>query len=386
MEEVLTILSSRMHWQYVGNALYDDAWTALIYSLGLDNMDTIKSCCDDNQDLRLIRRYVDRIKEPRKEGIYKVNQFIEYKRNHSISLLLKWYNNLKSGKRVYARKDLKERFFTQTRAEQLKILKAFLSSDCKTDREWAALWADRDWSRSLEEHLAKALQLMPTNNVAKAVCRNMPLEFVKENAGILNTLSTVDLCLRLGTEKKIDIKKYNLNIFQYLYCTAKLGYEVGYSSKHLEKKFFSYLKSICKGYEFEVIGYPQHLRSIPFLRKAIWGLGVHGEAAILINIIDWLRCIYVDGNDLNKITEFDRTVLWIQEESDIRSDKQVFKSKYIPSHSYDVFDPYLEEAREKERAINNNSNITDLESLIKSAGISQNDIDDNLDSFINEFL
>ena len=51
-----------------------------------------------------------------------------------------------------------------------------------------------------------------------------------------------------------------------------------------------------------------------------------------------------------------------------------------------MFDPYLEEAREKGRAINNNSNITDLESLIKSGGISQNDIDDNLGSFINEFL
>lgn len=377
--DFLDALATRKTYDHIGLRLFDEAVTAVIYSLGKENIDELFYYCKERLTHYPLLRYIDNIRKPKEKGIYKVNQFIKYKRNESISQLLKWFCEPKSGKRVYSRRELKERFITQTRKDQIKILKTFLLSSSERDREWAAQWANRDWSNSMTNPLLKAMEKNPSRNVCIAIIRNLPLEFVKKNAELFAEVAPADLCIRLGVSEKIDITKYNLNILEYLYCTSEIGYRIPESEAEIEQLLFAFLHKICAEYDYTKCLHPISIMTIPMIGKAIWGLGVHGMTEVLIHIIDFICYVYSDNRHLDWCEEFDRAVRWIQEKWEM-DDKENFinmiSTANIEYHN----------SREDERNSLPDESIPEFKSTIKYAGIDEKGIDRNLHDFINEFL
>lgn len=374
--DILDALAERMSYDYVGIRLYDESATAVLYALGEKNRAELIKYCNERLDYYPLYRYFDKLSNSTRSGVYKVNQFIKYKRNEPISLLLKWFCDSKSRKVGYSRGELKVRFITQTRKDQIKILKTFLLSSNEKDREWAAQWANRDWSKSFVDPLMKALDMKPSRNVSIAVIKNLPLEYVRENSSILAEIAPVDLCIRLGQSGEIELAKYKLNILEYLYCTAMIKRKIPESQLQIEQRLFAFLHQITSNYEFEKCLHPISIQTIPMIGKAIWGLGVHGMTDVLLRIIDLMRYAYSGNRYPSWYDEFDKVTRWIQEEWEM-DDKE---------HLIDMIQIISSDSK-----VAHEENEPDLlppkiEAYYRSNVEDESDLDDNIRGFIDELF
>ena len=198
MTEVLDRLVEKINRPLYCEKEYKGIVASIIVSLGKDKLGEIENLCKNHSRYNILLSSIKEAKTPKGRRIFKVNPFVEYKRNESILQLLKWFEDPHSGKRVYARTELKRRFITQSHKDQVRIIKSLLVSSSATDREWAALWADRDWTASYAENLKRALDMKPTHSVSITAANHLPIDFLKDKHDVLSSQASMQLCIRLG--------------------------------------------------------------------------------------------------------------------------------------------------------------------------------------------
>lgn len=322
MTEILDRLVEKINRPLYCEKEYKGIVASVIVSLGKDKLDDIESLCKKYSKYDLLFSCIKEAKTPKERRIYKVNQFVEYKRNESISQLLKWFEDPHSGKRVYARTELKRRFITQSHKDQIKIIKSLLVSTNAADREWAALWADRDWTESYADNLKRALDMKPTRRISTTAINHLPVDFLKEKYDVLRSQASMHLCIRLGQDDPShDISTYDLDTFEWLYATAVTGRKIEESDIEVEQKVFTYIYEFIKNDGHNRCIYPISFFSIPLLSKVFWALGQHRMTETLFSIMDCINYVFPDEEYRGWTEQFNRTLAWINREWKIEEDK-----------------------------------------------------------------
>ena len=319
---------------YCENDYKGIVWSVIV-SFGKDKLGEIENLCRNHDRYNILFSCIKDAKTPKKRRIYKVNQFIEYKRNESIQQLLKWFENPHSGKKVYARTELKKRFITQSHKDQVRIIKSLLVSTSVADREWAALWADRDWTVSYAENLKRALDIKPTRSVSITVINHLPIDFLKEKYDILRSQASMQLCIRLGqNDPSCDISTYDLDTSEWLYVTAVIGKKLEEYDIEVEQKVFTYIYEFIKNDGHNRCLYPIGFFSIPLLSKVFWALGQHGMTETLFSIMDCINYVFPDEEYRRWTEQFNRTLAWINrdwqiEEEGVAVDESVARTEEV---------------------------------------------------------
>lgn len=324
MTEILDRLVEKINRPLYCEKVYKGIVASIIVSLGKDKFGEIENLCKTHSRYNILLSCIKEAKTPKGRRIFKVNQFIEYKRNESISQLLKWFEDPKSGKRVYARTELKRRFITQSHKDQVRIIKSLLVSSSAADREWAALWADRDWTASYAENLKRALDMKPTHSVSITAANHLPIDFLKDKHDVLSSQASMQLCIRLGqSDPSHDISTYNLDTFEWLYVTAMIGRKIEEYDVEVEQKVFTYIYEFIKNNGYNRCLYPISFFSIPLLSKVFWALGHHGMTETLFSIMDCINYVFPDEEYRGWSEQFNRTLDWIKREWKIEEDKDI---------------------------------------------------------------
>ena len=322
MTEVLDRLVENINRPLYCEKVYKGIVASIIVSLGKDKFGEIENLCKTHSRYNILLSCIKEAKTPKGRRIFKVNQFIEYKRNESISQLLKWFEDPQSGKRVYARTELKRRFITQSHKDQVRIIKSLLVSSGAADREWAALWADRDWTASYAENLKRALDMKPTRRISTTAINHLSIDFLKEKYDVLRSQASMRLCIRLGQDDSShDISTYDLDTFEWLYATAVTGRKIEDSDIEVEQKVFTYIYEFIKNDGHNRCIYPISFFSIPLLSKVFWALGQHRMTETLFSIMDCINYVFPDEEYRGWTEQFNRTLAWINREWKIEEDK-----------------------------------------------------------------
>ena len=322
MTEVLDRLVEKINRPLYCEKVYKGIVASIIVSLGKDKFEEIENLCKTHSRYNILLSCIKEAKTPKGRRIFKVNQFIEYKRNESISQLLKWFEDPQSGKRVYARTELKRRFITQSHKDQVRIIKSLLVSSSAADREWAALWADRDWTASYAENLKRALDMKPTHSVSITAANHLPIDFLKDKHDVLSSQASMQLCIRLGqSDPSHDISTYALDTFEWLYVTAMIGRKIEEYDVEVEQKVFTYIYEFIKNNGHNRCLYPISFFSIPLLSKVFWALGQHRMTETLFSIMDCINYVFPDEEYRGWTEQFNRTLAWINREWKIEEDK-----------------------------------------------------------------
>ena len=322
MTEILDRLVEKINRPLYCEKVYKGIVASIIVSLGKDKFGEIENLCKTHSRYNILLSCIKEAKTPKGRRIFKVNQFIEYKRNESISQLLKWFEDPQSGKRVYARTELKRRFITQSHKDQVRIIKSLLVSSGAADREWAALWADRDWTASYAENLKRALDMKPTRRISTTAINHLSIHFLKEKYDVLRSQASMRLCIRLGQDDPShDISTYDLDTFEWLYATAVTGRKIEESDVEVEQKVFTYIYEFIKNDGHNRCIYPISFFSIPLLSKVFWALGQHRMTETLFSIMDCINYVFPDEEYRGWTEQFNRTLAWINREWKIEEDK-----------------------------------------------------------------
>ena len=322
MTEILDRLVEKINRPLYCEKVYKGIVASIIVSLGKDKFGEIENLCKTHSRYNILLSCIKEAKTPKGRRIFKVNQFIEYKRNESISQLLKWFEDPQSGKRVYARTELKRRFITQSHKDQVRIIKSLLVSSSAADREWAALWADRDWTASYAENLKRALDMKPTRRISTTAINHLSIDFLKEKYDVLRSQASMRLCIRLGQDDSShDISTYDLDTFEWLYATAVTGRKIEDSDIEVEQKVFTYIYEFIKNDGHNRCIYPISFFSIPLLSKVFWALGQHRMTETLFSIMDCINYVFPDEEYRGWTEQFNRTLAWINREWKIEEDK-----------------------------------------------------------------
>ena len=322
MTEILDRLVENINRPLYCEKVYKGIVASIIVSLGKDKFGEIENLCKTHSRYNILLSCIKEAKTPKGRRIFKVNQFIEYKRNESISQLLKWFEDPQSGKRVYARTELKRRFITQSHKDQVRIIKSLLVSSGAADREWAALWADRDWTASYAENLKRALDMKPTRRISTTAINHLSIDFLKEKYDVLRSQASMRLCIRLGQDDSShDISTYDLDTFEWLYATAVTGRKIEDSDIEVEQKVFTYIYEFIKNDGHNRCIYPISFFSIPLLSKVFWALGQHRMTETLFSIMDCINYVFPDEEYRGWTEQFNRTLAWINREWKIEEDK-----------------------------------------------------------------
>ena len=174
----------------------------------------------------------------------------------------------------------------------------------------------------------------------------------------------------------MEFTRYKLNILEYLYCTAEMGYKIPESQLQIEQHFFAFLHRITSNYEFEKCLHPISIQTIPMIGKAIWGLGVHGMTDVLLRIIDLMRYAYSGNRCPSWYDEFDKVTRWIQEEWEMDDKENLIDMIQIISSDSKV----AHEENEPDLL------PPKIEAYYRSNVEDESDLDDNIREFIDELF
>ena len=131
-------------------------------------------------------------------------------KNEPVSELLEWYANKKSGKVVYARKKLHERFLHIDYADQVQVMNAFLDGG-KTDREWCYNVLRKWWTDELEESVIKIWDRYHEERCGWLFPKYLPTDVIKERLDDLSFNSNYyQMCKRLVEEPWFTVDKDKL--------------------------------------------------------------------------------------------------------------------------------------------------------------------------------
>ena len=208
-----------------------------------------------------------------------------FTKNESMSNLLKRFEDKKSKRVVESRKEILRRYPYQDYSVQKKIIKSFLSSDCVSDREWAAIEADRRWDKSFVDAIKSAYEKKATEKVAITYIRNLPIEDVLAKEESLVMLSRTEFCIRMGNKADQYIHKYDLSIFEHLYVKARIGKKLDLTDIQVERRFFRHIYIFSQKVLMGVDGNYDSISQIPWLRRALWALGELGYRELLMKFL-----------------------------------------------------------------------------------------------------
>ena len=302
---------------------------AIIKSYSADEYAEIERLCRSKKAYQFVPRVLEYMSKPHKPKRYKI-QYLEYKINEPVSALLKYYNDPRSGKVTYARTDLKRRFLACSRKEQLLIIKSFLESKNKSDREWSARQADIMWDKCFVKSLIKAFETCPSKSVSITAFRHLPIEYVK-NVSILDNGAEVEFYTRLVQEDVLLPQVDDMDIFKYLIAVSHARSKVELDPVQIEKRIFGYLhRYICKvGYRQCV--YEHTFYAIPLFRNMIEALGKLGMTGILLKILALIDYVFdfISYNPLD--TQFENAMDWIENVWEIEG-----KERIIINHDDDL--------------------------------------------------
>lgn len=137
------------------------------------------------------------------------------------STLLRWYEDKKSGKVVFSRKALMDRFFNQNEEEKRIILKAFLKGGIK-EMEWAARYLRAHWTKSMTTLVEVCWKKTQNPVLAQVILLHIPDSFVLgEQERLAKAAGYPYVCARLCYHKDFRIDPSRLTIPEYLYVLAK---------------------------------------------------------------------------------------------------------------------------------------------------------------------
>jgi hypothetical protein len=213
--------------------------------------------------------------------------------NKSVSTLLKWFCNKKSGKVITARKELNERFNYLSYNEQIKTIHAFLAGS-KNDRERAYLRLRRYWNDSFYNEINELWNKYHETGCAILVARYFPLDIVKRDEKILTEkVCYQDLALGLGKDKNYIVKKeLMIGFTSYLYVMAKLGRTVdGEEANEILYKaiiwhIYFYLNNKHTEY------YKFSFRYIQEIKMILSSMGYLGLGKEIIAFYEWEESVY----------------------------------------------------------------------------------------------
>ena len=204
---------------------YDQAlFRSIILSLGVMRCEDIKWLQGDSDAYRYVSEMLACMNNTRVAKRYKV-QSVEYKVNEPTTRLLSYYNDHNSGKVCYAGTDLKNRFVALSRNEQIRVVKSFLVSRNKADREWAARQAGIMWDKSFEESLITAFKICPSKTVSAEYFKHAPIELVRE-ACVVCREAELEYHTRLAREGILPSDADDMDIFKYLIVVSQADRKV----------------------------------------------------------------------------------------------------------------------------------------------------------------
>ena len=234
-----------------------------------------------------------------------------FTKNDSMSNLLKRFEDKKSKRVVESRKEILRRYPYQDYSVQKKIIKSFLSSDCVSGREWAAIEADRRWDKSFVDSIKSAYEKKATDKVAITYIRHLPIEYVKAKEESLVMLSRTEFCIRMGDNADQYIHKYDLSIFEHLYVKARIGKKPDLTDIQVERRFFRHIYIFSQKVLMRVDGDYDSISQIPWLRRALWALGELGYRELLMKYLAFNKWVVDSFVYDSKIPLFSYVQQWI---------------------------------------------------------------------------
>jgi hypothetical protein len=224
-----------------------------------------------------------------------------YNKNETIDTLIKRFLDKKSKRVIESRKELQARFNSLNFAEQKKIVKAFLASPTATDRDWAAVEADKRWDKSYVTALADAYIKKQCQKLAITIIRHMPIEFVKEYESSLVMFSRVEFCIRLSSNLESLRSKYDISFFEYLYIAARSGIKIDKTEDDIDTAFFRQVFEFCIKSMTGVNPTYCQIDNIPWIRRAVWALGELGYDATILKFLQMKSfCVNEPYDDIDK--------------------------------------------------------------------------------------
>ncbi len=159
--------------------------------------------------------------------------------NEPLTTLLKLYLDKRSKRVVYARLQLKDRFYKQSYRDQNRILRAFLNGTA-TDRDWACRILRDNWRKELARDVKEAWIKSQKPMIAYVILRHFPNAFIlEEQERLAQAASYPHVCARVGNEPSFKMDESRLGVVDYLYVMAKLGRSV--DSGDAERRIYSFL-------------------------------------------------------------------------------------------------------------------------------------------------
>lgn len=304
---------------------------AIIRSCGATKYAEIENICSTNAEYRVLPTVLEYMNRPHVSKRFKV-QYLYYKINEPVSSLLKYYKDSKSGKVSYSRKDLKKRFMAFSRKEQKTIIKSFLESRNKSDREWAARQADIIWDESFQKSLMVAFETAPSKSVSITVFRHLPIEYVK-NVKIVNGEAEKEFYKRLSQEGIFVPHIDELNIFDYLVAVSYASDKVKLDEELIEKKIFAYLYWYINYQNIFKI-HPRSFEFIPLFFNVIEALGRLGLTDALFKILDLMNYIKPQGEFLGIDEQCAKAKEWMDDIWTMEGKEFFLDNRDLPSEEF----------------------------------------------------
>lgn len=192
--------------------------------------------------------------------------------------LLRWYEDKKSGKVVFSRKALIDRFFHQNEEVKRTILKAFLKGGIK-EIEWAARYLSTHWTKSMTTLVEVRWKKTQNPVLAQVILRHIPDSFVLgEQERLAEATDYSYVCARLCNHKDFHVDPGRLTTPEYLYVLAKS------KKAHVDPAIIDTLLD-------EYLAIPDHVYSRE-VGLILWALGKLGLTDTIIRITPHIKKHY----------------------------------------------------------------------------------------------
>ena len=216
----------------------------------------------------------------------------QIQRNRPIATLIEWYCDKKSGKVTDARKEIQKRFYYLDWDVQKQIIMAFLQSG-KSDREWAYNKVYYMWDDCYLEQMTALWEQHHEDFCAWSVIEHFPIEYVRDNAQILEQVNGYyHLCMRFAEDNSYIIDRSKLSDKEFLLVMLKTQREV--DEEDARDIFFRSIQNYCLNNSeyFSIVPHKSHRRvfsveDIDHISSILWIFHLLGLDNLRMSIMEW---------------------------------------------------------------------------------------------------